>query len=212
MAATGVLSLVLEFDIDFVMPATGELSTLDHLLDVIALRCTNRRPLGNIESRVDLFLARSGRGYWCAQRRFSVNMGRFYMGFLRAILADFVGPEPIMRFPPLESSFRETDEQAREAEEEARLRIVSAQARGVLVNVENDSDIASEEEPADESDFGSDASDLTDSTIVPYDGDGVESVATPVATEVVSSSSMENNADIADLADLEGCIDDADAA
>ena len=209
MAATGaVLSLVLEFDIDFVMPTTGERRTLDHLLDVIALRCTNRRPLGDIEIRVDLFLARSGRGYWCAQRRFSVNQGRFYMGFLRAILADFVGPEPIMRFPPLVSAFRETDEQARDAEEEARLRIVSAQRRGVLVSVEYDSDITSDEEPADESDSGSDASDLTHSTIEPYDGDGVESVDTPVSTDV----SMENNADIADLADLEGCIDDADAA
>jgi hypothetical protein len=212
MAATGaVLSLVLEFDIDFVMPPTGERRTLNHLLDVIALRCTNRRPLGDIESRVDLFLARGGRGYWCAQRRFAENEGRFYMGFLRAILADFVGPEPIMRFPPLVSSFRETDEQAREAEEEARLRIVSAQRRGVLVNTENDDDIVSDEEPAEESDSGSDmyvASDFTGSTIDPYMNDGVESVDTPVSTEV----SMENHADIADLADLEGCIDDADAA
>jgi hypothetical protein len=208
MAATAaVLSLVLEFDIDSVPPTSRQLA-LAHVRDVFALRCTNRRPLGDIEIRVDLFLVRAGRGYFYLRSHIAESTGQFYMGFLRAILADFVGPEPIMRFPPLVSEFRETDEQARDAEEEARLRIVRAQARGVLVSIENDSDIVSDEEPADESDFGSDASDLTDSTIVPFVNDGVESVATPVSTEV----SMENNADIADLADLEGCIDDAAAA
>jgi hypothetical protein len=129
------------------------------------------------------------------------------MGFLRAILADFVGPEPIMRFPPLEAAFRETDEQAREAEDVASRRIFSAMERGVLVNVENDSDVESVQEPDEASDFGSEASDATSLTTagshIHYP---LESVATPVSTEV----SMEVHTDIADLADLEGF--DADVA
>jgi hypothetical protein len=205
MAATGaVLSLVLEFDIDSVPPAIRQLA-LEHLRDVLALRCTNRRPLGDIEMRVDLFLARSGRGYF-ALRSFNAEVsGRFFMGFLRAILADFVGPEPIMRFPPLQSEFRETEAQARDAEEQARLRIVSAQARGVLVSVENDSDIASDEEPGSDMSLGA----VTSSTEIPWGG--YESSSPPQSTEV----SIENHADIADLADLadlEGCLDDADVA
>jgi hypothetical protein len=90
------------------------------------------------------------------------------------------------------------------------LRIVSAQARGVLVSVEYDSDLESiqDEEPDDEaSDFGSYASDATGLTMAGSHIDyPLESVATPVSTEV----SMEVHADIADLADLEGF--DADVA
>jgi hypothetical protein len=205
-ATFDVLSLVLEFLIGFVLPPTGERRILVHLRDVIALRCTNRRPLGDIEIRTDLFLARSGRGYWCAQRRFAENQGRYYMGFLRAIVADFVNA-PVMRSPPLVLEFRETDDHAQEAEEEARERILSAQRRGYIVDTENDEDLESEEDADDDSDDDSvvvweDASVSTGSTHAPWIGDGVESFDTLASTET----------DIANLADLEGCIDDADAA
>ena len=208
MAVNGaVLSLVLEFDIS-VVSAPLPLAIV-HARDVLALRLTNRRPLGSIEVRVDLYLARGGRGYFDMMRFDALYMGRFYMGFLRAILRDFVGPEPIMRPPPLVPAFRENEDQAQDAEETARLRIFSALERGVVVNVEDDSDMESvqdeveEEEASDFSSYASDATCLTmDGSHLDYP---LESVATPVSTEV----SMENNPDIADLADLEGCLDDA---
>jgi hypothetical protein len=208
MAVTGaVLSLVLEFDIS-VVSAPLPLAIV-HARDVLALRLTNRRPLGSIEVRVDLYLARGGRGYFNMMRFDALYMGRFYMGFLRAILRDFVGPEPIMRSPPLVPAFRENEDQAQDAEETARLRIFSALERGVVVNVEDDSDMESvqdeEEEEEDEvSDFGSYISDTTCSTM---DGSHLDYPLESVVTQVSTEVSMENNADDADLVDLEGFDD-----
>jgi hypothetical protein len=150
-----------------------------------------------------------------ATRRFAQNQGRFYMGFLRAIVTNFVDPDLlVMRPPALVEAFRETYNQAAQDAELARDRINSAWFTRRIVDVDNDEDLPSgggPETSEDESDAGSDmhvASDgaFTSSTDVPWGG--YESESPPVSTEI----SIENHADIADLADLEGCLDDADVA
>jgi hypothetical protein len=108
--AVEVLTLVLEFDIDWGMAATGEQCMLDHMRDVIALRCTNRRRGRDVEIRADLFVARGLRGHFYTTRRLTQNMGRFYMSFLRAIIANnYVDPQLLqMRLPAPVELFRET--------------------------------------------------------------------------------------------------------
>jgi hypothetical protein len=209
-AAVEVMVLVLEFQINFFMDVNGEHRYVDHLRDVIALRCTNRRPLGDLEIRTDLFLARGGMSHFRVARRMAVFQGQYMMGFLRALINDY-DRQAMLRPRPMQQ-FRETPDQVLDAEIEALDRLHAAQARGVAVDLDSERDLlSSDEEPADESDAGSDmyvASDgaVTSSTEVPWGG--YESESPPVSTEI----SIENHADIADLADLEGCLDDADVA
>jgi hypothetical protein len=209
MAIREPLTLVLEFDIVSVAPASPQLA-LEHVRDVLALRLTNRRRLGDIEIRVDLFLADTGRRYFALRSQSAESLSRFYMGFLRAIAIDFLNL-PLLRPPALVAEFRETEEQAREDVEAARERLRDALWAHRTVDLDTNEDLGPEVE--EEPDAGADmdvASDgaVTSSTEIGWGRVyGYETSSAPMSTEI----SIENHADIADLADLEGCLDDSDA-
>jgi hypothetical protein len=213
MAATveGMV-LVLEWQINFILAAHGDQRSVDHLRDVIAMRCIRRIPFPffELEARVDLFLSRGGMSHFRAMRRMAESQGQFAMGFLRALIMDYA-PHAMMQPRPV-ALFRETELSAVRQVRLALLRIRTAQTLARMVDLDDETDVPVREEGdessvAEDSDGDMSLAALTDPTIEPYDGDGVESVDTDP-----SEVSMVCHADIADLADLEGCIDDAAAA
>jgi hypothetical protein len=195
--AVEVLTLVLEFVIDWGMAATGEQCMIDHVRDVIALRCTNRRRGGDVEIRADLFVARGLRGHFYTTRRLTQNMGRFYMSFFRAVIGSYTRTDLLlMRLPAPVELFHETLDQVVHDVILARDRLRDAELAHRIVDLDTNEDLQGGAPGSeDESDAGSDVSIVaaTSSTDVPWGG--------------WSSSSP----DVADLADLEGGHD-ADVA